>query len=633
MIDIAQGTAKSNSTASIADVGRAAKARRIDGGGGESGIEEDDSHSEEDEPLLSDDDGELSDEDDFSDEEEFSDTEELSDVEEGGEALCDESLRLIKCNDPSVTSLTVERFPNHINGYEAGDCIGDSTCLKKLTVKGGSMDWSNSSPSAWLSEFCKGISPNTSIEQLTLKEVVLSDVYIASPYVHSPIGKLSPFIKSHINLRSLEMVSCEIGPDSFRVLLSALSQRGNKNSLQRIILDAIGINDDAGKDLIEALEGYKNLEELSLGDNEIGMRSCEALQKLLSTTKLTKLNLENNCIDDYAISELTDVLDGNTTLKELNLSLNCDITQSGWRMFASCLMNNDSSIDKLDLASTNISDEGAAALGTALASNTTLKALSLYDINSNGTPLITGAGWQPFFRCLHNKESALAKIDLRYNSIEEEALPALANALTNNSNLKLLDLSHNTQVSAAGWRSFFSGMVKFALEKLHLADNNITNEVMSDLAHVLADNETLKTIGLCENVDLITNRGWSHFAHLLCDKSSISSTYASNHTLQCIDHQSVPNDLDILLQNNKYGSKKEVARRKILRYYFKDGEMNVPEFVNMKWKVMPHAISWIGRDNTGHNLLYQLLRSQPSLFVSQRSALLKSAGAKRKRGL
>ena len=68
------------------------------------------------------------------------------------------------------------------------------------------------------------------------------------------------------------------------------------------------------------------------------------------------------------------------------------------------------------------------------------------------------------------------------------------------------------------------------------------------------------------------------------------------------------------LELNKNDDKFDVARQKIIRYHFLNGEDNMQEFVSMELEVLPHAIGWTGRDDTGHSILYQLVRSMPSLF-------------------
>jgi len=67
---------------------------------------------------------------------------------------------------------------------------------------------------------------------------------------------------------------------------------------------------------------------------------------------------------------------------------------------------------------------------------------------------------------------------------------------------------------------------------------------------------------------------------------------------------------------NEYNSKEEAARQKILQYHFFHGHDNIHVFSDMEYKVLPRAIAWIGADDMGFLLLYQLVRDMPSLFES-----------------
>ena len=92
-------------------------------------------------------------------------------------------------------------------------------------------------------------------------------------------------------------------------------------------------------------------------------------------------------------------------------------------------------------------------------------------------------------------------------------------------------------------------------------------------------------------------------------------------------------DTDLLprcLNLNKHPNKAEVARQKILQFHFYAGsDIEVQEFVGMKLKVIPRALAWIGRDGTGFQLMYQLVKSMPSLFEIS----AKTVRTKRKRDL
>ena len=135
-----------------------------------------------------------------------------------------------------------------------------------------------------------------------------------------------------------------------------------------------------------------------------------------------------------------------------------------------------------------------------------------------------------------------------------------------------------------------------------------------------------------------TLTGWDALANVLCDNTSIESIYNSNHTLQEINitkrppqpfnhpsddeivqetrqYVAIRSKFDPYLELNKsWDNKTEVARRKIIQYYFDNGNSNIEEIVEMEVNELPYAISWSGRNEAGLSLLYHLLRSMPSLF-------------------
>ena len=146
-------------------------------------------------------------------------------------------------------------------------------------------------------------------------------------------------------------------------------------------------------------------------------------------------------------------------------------------------------------------------------------------------------------------------------------------------------------------------------------NGNIDDEVVIDFATALAGNTSLKVLKLSGNNGL-TSRGWNALANTLCDKSNAETLYASNHTLHKV--WASPDDINVHLQLNENANKVEVARQKILRYHFKNGEDNIDELVDMEMNVLPQAMSWMCReDYTGQSLLYNFVRSMPTIFDSK----------------
>ena len=153
---------------------------------------------------------------------------------------------------------------------------------------------------------------------------------------------------------------------------------------------------------------------------------------------------------------------------------------------------------------------------------------------------------------------------------------------------------------------------------------------------------------------VISARGWSALENLVCNKTSVDSMYDSNHILQLKWPYYLNRDvLDIglpsiliyeeemfaLCEQVPKGMKlyqefqqnfifldmwaaandtSNVALYKIIHFYFMRGDANMKELLDMESNVMVHAIarigSAVGGNYGGRVLLYQLIRSVPSLL-------------------
>ena len=560
------------------------------------------------------------------------------------------TLPIIKRKDPDITFLII-RIPNSVDGTEAGRYVGENTYLERLTICKDvyRSHRSLSETQQMHKEFFSGIARNRSIKAMTLHGLFLG----------GSITTLSPFFENNSSLQTLEITNCNFGYEyeSISALALALSRRCNKKSLKGIKFYGNSIGDEPAAELVRALHGYEHLTYLSLCDNRVGDRGCAALRDFLLSpnTNLEVLLFDSNYIDNQGIARLTNAL---TNIKRLSLGNNRRITPAGWQVFFACLQTPNTLIEDLDISSNNIDKRGLTALRDCMANNTTLKVLKmcgnrLLNIHLPAMNIMTSAGWpaaaRAFFPCLQNTQSSLVHLDLSYTRLGENGLLALGNALSHNSTLTTLDLS-SIRAPAIGWNRFFTCFQSpsIGIRELYLkgSNMNITDERIAVLAQDLANNETLETLDLTDNIS-VTYTGWGHLHRLLCDQSSIYSICASNHTLRSFG-STIPDDsypmLSPLLCLNQLGDKKETQREKILYYYFRDsGSLNLQKFLAMKLKVLPHAISWIGRgsicnqfgphfpmngSNTDTTLLYQLLRIIPSLFEGTTS---KACGTKRKR--
>ena len=312
-------------------------------------------------------------------------------------------------------------------------------------------------------------------------------------------------------------------------------------------------------------------------------------------------------LDDEGVPILADALARNNTIRKLHLGGNGSITTTGWRALFTQLQSPQSSLEELFLWENSIADAAAIWLANALANGTHLKALNLERIDS-----ITSDGWQSIFNALSSPHCMLLKLNLSCNGFSNEDVTHLANSLTNNCRLIELDISINSEVTSSGWRAFAAVLQNpnSALEKVDLTGNQINNDILVSFANSLAGNKKLKELILDDEEDtIITN--WDVLSDMLCKKSSIMDTFNSNHTLHTIfsynEDSHLPSDFLALLLLNSEHTKFEAARRKILSVHF-SGDFNMQPFIDMNAKVVPHAIAWVARDEHGSSFLYQFVR-------------------------
>ena len=122
----------------------------------------------------------------------------------------------------------------------------------------------------------------------------------------------------------------------------------------------------------------------------------------------------------------------------------------------------------------------------------------------------------------------------------------------------------------------------------------------------------LRTITLQE---INFTEGGDEFQPFNPDEEEIDSDYGSVQETRHSEAMSTMSTMDSYLELNKSGDDKtEVARQKIIQYYFDNGDRNIQEIVDMELNELPHAIEWSGRNEAGLSLLYRLLRSVPFLF-------------------
>lgn len=302
--------------------------------------------------------------------------------------------------------------------------------------------------------------------------------------------KLASWLKSHPNLRELNLANTAIGSEGAIVLAKALATH---TTLHKLNLSNNNISTRAIKEIANVVGKQTNLQELCLNDNRIDDEAVTFLAKALEpNSRLHTLDLSNNLIQANGIKNLFNSLTNHSNFCVLNLKNN-SIGSEGAKALAEKLVNH-TKLEILDLAGNQIDGEGAAKLAGSIGK---LPQLQILDLEGNQI----GNQKSPEGACvLANSLSKLAKLqklNLCNNQIDDAAVKALTNALKDNIGLKSLNLACN-QISSDGVNALVqllethcqsASILKFrlapALEILNLSDNQIDSSGAKNLSKVL----------------------------------------------------------------------------------------------------------------------------------------------------
>ncbi|KAL9183265.1 hypothetical protein ACHAXT_005052 [Thalassiosira profunda] len=491
---------------------------------------------------------------------------------------------LARLNDPEVTELTVRFLTDNVNfgEFDGGavdwwtkenfDAISSNTHLEDLEISGNVRLVTNGLEHQNITSFYRAVAANRSLESICIEECVIDP--------GEALSILGPFFENNTNLRGFRInVDGESGespsPECVQFLLSALS-RCNKSSLRWVSIDFDRIDDHSASTLVDTLATYDNLHELTLKFWSTSPNMLWAsLGNLLSRKLLHRLELPFcKWIDEHGASSLAKGFAEHRELQELDLG-GSRLSPGGWETLLHGLSN--SSLEVLNLRESKIGDEALVSLGNVLATLPRLRYL-----------------------------------ELDYLGLDHE------------------DEENSILISSQSWRDFFAAIESSCegLEEIHLVANTIDDSVVHSLVNGLANKNRLRRMNLM-HMGHLTAWGWSEIASLVCNKASAESILDSNHTIVAISNERVFEKLEALLRMNVNENKVEVARQKILRYHFSDGERNMDELLGMDTSVLPLAMAWMGRDHHGMTVLFQFAKAMPTLLATGKDRATENKGRAR----
>ncbi|XP_072517610.1 uncharacterized protein [Salminus brasiliensis] len=333
---------------------------------------------------------------------------------------------------------------------------------------------------------------NLSVKKLRLlKSDAAEEAYT---YFKQKLGK-DPLLQTELDLSQTE-------PKEIRVdQLSALLEDPHCRLQKLTMYKSSSITERDCADLISALTvNPSHLRELDLNENKLDQAGLQKLCDLLKNPhcRLEKLSLQQNSITERDCADLISALTVNPShLRELDLNEN-KLDQAGLQKLCDLLKNPHCRLEKLSLRCCCISEEGYAALASALNLNTSSPLMEL-DLRGNDPG---DKGVKLIMDLEKDSQTKGRRIRLLKSSAAEKLCDHLTEALgTNPLLLRELDLSGRIQGDSE--MNQLSDLLKDSHcrpEKIKLNNSSITEEGCAALSAALSSNPShLKELDLSEN--------------------------------------------------------------------------------------------------------------------------------------
>ncbi|KAK1803307.1 hypothetical protein P4O66_004089 [Electrophorus voltai] len=288
-------------------------------------------------------------------------------------------------------------------------------------------------------------------------------------------------------LCKLEILECNLTEKSCAVLVSVLISISS--SLRELNLNDNKLQDSGVKLLSAALENpHCKLKTLRLNDCNLTEKICAVLASALisSSSSLRELNLSDNQLQDSGVKLLSAGLENlHCKLETLGLR-DCNLTEKSCTFLASVLRSNSSSLRTLYLSYNRLQDSGVKMLSAGLENpHCKLKTLRLCDCK------ITEEGCAALVSALSsNPSSHLRKLNLTKNKPGDSGVKQLSALLEDpHCKLEMLELSDCsiTDEGCAALASAVRSNLSSHLRELNLTNNKPGDSGVKQLSALLED--------------------------------------------------------------------------------------------------------------------------------------------------
>ncbi|XDV33455.1 hypothetical protein PO909_003866 [Leuciscus waleckii] len=303
-----------------------------------------------------------------------------------------------------------------INLFHCLNELGDDSLMQEIQdyLKSGKIGETKLSSSQWSALVYVLLTLEQKMDVFELKHFIG-----AQNTADEVLQKLLPVVKES---RSVQLYDCGVTDEGCADLTSAL--RSNPSHLRKLDLSLNKVGDSGVKQLSDLLQDpHCKLEILWLCDCGVTDEGCAALTSALRSnpSHLRELSLSWNKVGDSGVKQLSDLLqDPHGKLEILWLS-DCGVTDEGCAALTSALRSNPSHLRELDLSWNKVGDSGVKQISDLLQDpHCKLEILWLCDCG------VTDEGCAALTSALRSNPSHLRKLDLTRNNLRDSDVKLLS---------------------------------------------------------------------------------------------------------------------------------------------------------------------------------------------------------------
>ncbi|XP_056417013.1 NACHT, LRR and PYD domains-containing protein 3-like isoform X2 [Hyla sarda] len=300
---------------------------------------------------------------------------------------------------------------------------------------------------------------------------------------------LSFIMETYTNIEELILNACSIGREGLERLAPAL------HTVHYLRLESNDLRDTSCTQLASVIRNNPSLKRLVLSDNRLsGRHFIDLVEALCSPAcSIEALRLSDNDLPDTSCTQLASVIRNNQSLKILDLSHN-RLSGPHFGDLVDALSSPDCRIETLQLGGNNLPNTSCTQLEFVKKNNPSLKRLVLSGNN------LSGPHRRDLVDALSSPADNIKTLLLDRKGLSDTSCTQLASVIRNNSSLKTLDLSDNCL-----YGPHFSELVDALsspdcrIETLRLKNNDLPDTSCTQLASVIRNNSSLKTLDLSYN--------------------------------------------------------------------------------------------------------------------------------------